>query len=58
MLTDEKDDPAKLPNEFDDVEDEGTAPAVKSGFSGAAGNKKNLKHYKMLFVIQSKEDYN
>jgi hypothetical protein len=51
MLTDEKEDPAKLPNEFDDVEDEGTAPAVKSGFSGAAGNKKNLKHYKMLFVI-------
>lgn len=32
ILNEEKDDDSKLPNDLDEVEDEGTAPAVKSGF--------------------------
>ena len=32
MIEEDVDDDNKLPDDRDDVEDEGTAPAVKSGF--------------------------
>lgn len=45
-----------MPDDRQEVEDEGTAPAVKSGFR--PGQKKDLKSYTMLIVVPDKENLN
>ena len=55
-LIEEKDDDSKLPNDLDEVEDEGTAPAVKSGFKPGSGGKKELKDYTLLVVVPISDD--
>jgi hypothetical protein len=53
-LEDEASDDDKLPDDRQEVEDEGTAPAVKSGFR--PGPKKDLKSYTILIVLPGDED--
>jgi len=54
ILNEEKDDDSKLPNDLDEVEDEGTAPAVKSGFK--PGTQRQIKDYQMLVVVAHDDD--
>lgn len=55
-LEEEKPDDSKLPDDLDEIEDESTAPAVKSGFK--PGGQKELKNYTMLVLLSSEDDSN
>lgn len=53
-LEEEAEDDSKLPDDHQEVEDEGTAPAVKSGYR--PGPKRELKSYTILVVLPDNDD--